>query len=183
MPFAGLLVPALLNMMPSILKQIEKIVDVKIENDKTSINIRKIDISKGHVSLKDFQAVLKSKGLDSIPCEATPNIAYKDCDESEVVEISPIGRIKPNETIHLYYVTSEVIEKSKRMYDDEIRRQQENNQKKAEQWDALKRATNDAAVKVHEASADAKGKVMDMFDKLPSPPWQNKSVDAKDGVS
>jgi hypothetical protein len=116
----------------------EKILTDKIEESKHLIEIPRIISSDGYVKLEEAKRYIESAGLKAGEAIAKENAALKDCSAFDVVGRSDKQkkRVPPGTRIILYYVTQEVIEKSKRLFIEAEKQKAEEKRKKIEQMES-----------------------------------------------
>ena len=107
----------------------------KAEENKALVEIPEIYSSDFRLKLKDAMDWLKEDGLNAAPVIVQPNIKFKDCSDLEIVGTNyKLGKkVKPGTRIILKYVTTDVIEDSRKLFDESERQKAEAKQKKAEQ--------------------------------------------------
>jgi hypothetical protein len=91
----------------------------KIEENKKLIEIPQVVFSEGYIKLDEAKREMEAAGLDFRELAARENAAYKDCSDFDIVGTNYKDRQKvpPGTRVVLYYVTAEVIEKSKRLFE------------------------------------------------------------------
>jgi len=105
-----------------------------IEKKQTLVEIPVLYSREGRSKLKDAKKWLKDDGLKVGTIVALPNIAFKDFSDLDVVASKP----KPKEKVErgtrilLKYVTSEVIEASRKLFDESEKQKMEMEQQKTE---------------------------------------------------
>jgi len=87
-----------------------------------------------HLKLKAAKRWLKKAGFKVEPIIAQPNVALADCLDLEVVDtnIKPGQKVNPGTRIVVVYVTTKVIEDSRKLFMESQRQKAEIEQKKAE---------------------------------------------------
>lgn len=84
--------------------------------------------------------------------EADPR--YRDCIESQVVDINPSNKIARGDTLQVYYVTNEVIDKSRQLFEENEQQQMmaalKKQEKQFERKDKTKRAVSEIITSVKE---------------------------------
>lgn len=111
------------------------------------------------LKLDEAKELLDSRGLKVLPIEVRLRDAcakYKDCFEYQVVgsDQKPNAKIKPGSTVIVQYVTREVIDESRRIFEEAEQQKaalkQERAVKRAEQMDRAKGAVVDTAGKMRD---------------------------------
>lgn len=91
-----------------------------LEKQKNSIKVPDLK----DVYLDEAILLLKDKlGLNPIPIESKPNLAYVDSIQNAVVYSVPRfgSKVSPGEAIKIYYLTQEIINDSKKLLDKEVK--------------------------------------------------------------
>ena len=116
----------------------------KVDERKTFVEIPEIYSSDYHLKLEDANRWLEEDGFKTEAIVAKPDMAYKDCLEFEVVKTNyKIGqKVKPGTRIILRYVTSEVIDQSRKLYEES-----EKEKAKKDAIKAAKKSEQDAKIK------------------------------------
>lgn len=108
------------------------------------------------LKLDEAKELLESRGLKALPIEVRLRDAcakYKDCFELQVVgsDRKPNSKVKPGDTVIVQYVTQEVIDESRRIFEEAEQQKaalkQERAVKRAEQMERAKSVANDTAAK------------------------------------
>lgn len=108
------------------------------------------------LKLDEAKELLESRGLKALPIEVRLRdacVKYKDCFELQVVgsDRKPNSKLKPGDTVIVQYVTQEVIDESRRIFEEAEQQKtalkQERAVKRAEQMERAKAAAGDAAAK------------------------------------
>lgn len=109
------------------------------------------------LKLDEAKELLESRGLKALPIEVRLRdacVKYKDCFELQVVgsDCKPNSKLKPGDTVIVQYVTQEVIDESRRIFEETERQKaslkQERAIKRAEQIGRAKVAVADTADKM-----------------------------------
>lgn len=116
------------------------------------------------LKLDEAKELLDSRGLKVLPIEVRLRDAcakYKDCFEYQVVgsDQKPNAKVRPGGTVIVQYVTQEVIDKSRRIFEEAEQRKAALKQERA-----IKRAEQMGRAKV--AVVDTAGKMRDGFGKM-----------------
>lgn len=108
------------------------------------------------LKLDEAKELLESRGLKALSIEVRLRdacVKYKDCFELQVVgsDRKPNSKLKPGDTVIVQYVTQEVINESRRIF-EEVEQQkaalkQERAVKRAEQMERAKAVAGDTAAK------------------------------------
>ena len=108
------------------------------------------------LKLDEAKELLESRGLKALPIEARLRdacVKYKDCFELQVVgsDRKPNSKLKPGDTVIVQYVTQEVINESRRIFEEAEQQKaalkQERAVKRAEQMERAKVVAGDTAAK------------------------------------
>lgn len=108
------------------------------------------------LKLDEAQELLESRGLKALPIEVRLRdacVKYKDCFELQVVgsDRKPNSKLKPGDTVIVQYVTQEVIDESRRIFEEAEKQKaalkQERAVKRAEQMERAKAVAGDTAAK------------------------------------
>lgn len=108
------------------------------------------------LKLDEAKELLESRGLKALPIEVRLRdacVKYKDCFELQVVgsDRKPNSKLKPGDTIIVQYVTKEVIDESRRIFEEaeqeKVALKQERAVKRAEQMERAKAVAGDTAAK------------------------------------
>ena len=108
------------------------------------------------LKLDEAKELLESRGLKALPIEVRLRdacVKYKDCFELQVVgsDRKPNSKLKPGDTVIVQYVTQEVIDESRRIFEEAEKQKaalkQERAVKRAEQMERAKAVAGDTAVK------------------------------------
>lgn len=108
------------------------------------------------LKLDEAKELLESRGLKALPIEVRLRDAcakYKDCFELQVVgsDRKPNSKLKPGNTVIVQYVTQEVIDESRRIFEEAEQQKaalkQERVVKRAEQMERAKAVAGDTAAK------------------------------------
>lgn len=108
------------------------------------------------LKLDEAKELLESRGLKALPIEVRLRDAcpkYKDCFELQVVgsDRKPNSKLKPGDTVIVQYVTQEVINESRRIFEEAEQQKaalkQERAVKRAEQVERAKAVAGDTAAK------------------------------------
>lgn len=108
------------------------------------------------LKLDEAKELLESRGLKALPIEVRLRDAsskYKDCFDFQVVgsDQKPNSKIKPGDTVIVQYVTQEVIDESRRIFEEAEQQKaalkQERAVKRAEQIERAKIVAGDTAAK------------------------------------
>ena len=108
------------------------------------------------LKLDEAKELLESRGLKALPIEVRLRDAsskYKDCFDLQVVgsDQKPNSKIKPGDTVIVQYVTQEVIDESRRIFEEAEQQKaalkQERAVKRAEQIERAKIVAGDTAAK------------------------------------
>lgn len=109
------------------------------------------------LKLDEAKELLESRGLKALSIEVRLRdacVKYKDCFELQVVgsDRKPNSKLKPGDTVIVQYVTQEVINESRRIFEEAEQQKaalkQERAVKRAEQMERAKAVTGDTAAKV-----------------------------------
>lgn len=108
------------------------------------------------LKLDEAKELLDSRGLKALPIEVRFRdacVKYKDCFELQVVgsDRKPNSKLKPGDTVIVQYVTQEVIDESRRIFEETEQQKaalkQERAIKRAEQVECAKAVAGDTAAK------------------------------------
>lgn len=108
------------------------------------------------LKLDEAKELLESRGLKGLPIEVRLRdacVKYKDCFEFQVVgsDRKPNSKLKPGDTVIVQYVTQEVIDESRRIFEEAEKQKaalkQERAVKRAEQMERAKAVAGDTAAK------------------------------------
>jgi hypothetical protein len=108
------------------------------------------------LKLDEAKELLESRGLKALPIEVRLRdacVKYKDCFELQVVgsDRKPNSKLKPGDTVIVQYVTQEVIDESRRIFEEAEKQKaalkQERAVKRAEQMERAKAVAGDTAAK------------------------------------
>lgn len=108
------------------------------------------------LKLDEAKELLESRGLKGLPIEVRLRdacVKYKDCFELQVVgsDRKPNSKLKPGDTVIVQYVTQEVIDESRRIFEEAEKQKaalkQERAVKRAEQMERAKAVAGDTAAK------------------------------------
>lgn len=108
------------------------------------------------LKLDEAKELLESRGLKTLPIEVRLQDAcakYKDCFEFQVVgsDRKPNSKLKPGNTVIVQYVTHEVIDESRRIFEEAEQKKaalkQERAVKRLEQMERAKAVAGDTAAK------------------------------------
>lgn len=108
------------------------------------------------LKLDEAKELLESRGLKALPIEVRLRdacVKYKDCFELQVVgsDRKPNSKLKPGDTVIVQYVTQEVINESRRIFEEAEQQKaalkQERAVKRAEQMERAKAVAGDTAAK------------------------------------
>lgn len=108
------------------------------------------------LKLDEAKEFLESRGLKALPIEVRLRdacVKYKDCFELQVVgsDRKPNSKLKPGDTVIVQYVTQEVIDESRRIFEEAEKQKaalkQERAVKRAEQMERAKTVAGDTAAK------------------------------------
>lgn len=109
------------------------------------------------LKLDEAKELLESRGLKALSIEVRLRdacVKYKDCFELQVVgsDRKPNSKLKPGDTVIVQYVTQEVINESRRIFEEAEQQKaalkQERAVKRAEQMERAKAVAGDTAAKV-----------------------------------
>lgn len=97
-----------------------KAIAKKSEERGSLVEVAEVYSDSYHVDVEDAKRWLEEDGLRAETVLALPDIAYKDCRESEVVASNfKLGeKVKPGTRIILIYVTAEVIGASRLLFEE-----------------------------------------------------------------
>ena len=97
-----------------------KIYAKKMEERASLIKVAEVHSSDYRLSLEDAKRWLEEDGLKAEGVVVAPDIAYKDYSDMEVVatNFKLNQKVKPGTRIILKYVTKDVIEASRKMFDE-----------------------------------------------------------------
>ena len=113
-------------------------------------------IDRFPLKLDEAKELLDSRGLKALPIEVRFRdacVKYKDCFELQVVgsDRKPNSKLKPGDTVIVQYVTQEVIDESRRIFEETEQQKaalkQERAIKRAEQVERAKAVAGDTAAK------------------------------------
>lgn len=108
------------------------------------------------LKLDEAKELLESRGLKALSIEVRLRdacVKYKDCFELQVVgsDRKPNSKLKPGDTVIVQYVTQEVIDESRRIFEEAEQQKaalkQERAVKRAEQMERAKAVAGDTAAK------------------------------------
>lgn len=108
------------------------------------------------LKLDEAKELLESRGLKALPIEVRLRdacVKYKDCFELQVVgsDCKPNSKLKSGDTVIVQYVTQEVIDESRRIFEETKQQKaalkQERAIKRAEQMERAKAVAGDTAAK------------------------------------
>ena len=108
------------------------------------------------LKLDEAKELLESRGLKALPIEVRLRdacVKYKDCFELQVVgsDRKPNSKLKPGDTVIVQYVTQEVIDESRQIFEEAEKQKaalkQERAGKRAEQMERAKAVAGDTAAK------------------------------------
>lgn len=108
------------------------------------------------LKLDEAKELLESRGLKGLPIEVRLRdacVKYKDCFEFQVVgsDRKPNSKLKPGDMVIVQYVTQEVIDESRRIFEEAEKQKaalkQERAVKRAEQMERAKAVAGDTAAK------------------------------------
>lgn len=108
------------------------------------------------LKLDEAKELLESRGLKALSIEVRLRdacVKYKDCFELQVVgsDRKPNSKLKPDDTVIVQYVTQEVINESRRIFEEAEQQKaalkQERAVKRAEQMERAKAVAGDTAAK------------------------------------
>lgn len=108
------------------------------------------------LKLDEAKELLESRGLKALSIEVRLRdacVKYKDCFELQVVgsDRKPNSKLKPGDTVIVQYVTQEVINESRRIFEEAEKQKaalkQERAVKRAEQMERAKAVAGDTAAK------------------------------------
>jgi hypothetical protein len=108
------------------------------------------------LKLDEAKELLESRGLKALSIEVRLRdacVKYKDCFELQVVgsDRNPNSKLKPGDTVIVQYVTQEVINESRRIFEEAEQQKaalkQERAVKRAEQMERAKAVAGDTAAK------------------------------------
>lgn len=108
------------------------------------------------LKLDEAKELLESRGLKALPIEVRLRdacVKYKDCFELQVVgsDRKPNSKLKPGDTVIVQYVTQEVIDESRQIFEEAEKQKaalkQERAVKRAEQMERAKAVAGDTAAK------------------------------------
>lgn len=139
-----------------------------VDEQRNKIDISGLlhDKTGHHKNLSEAKECLKNKNIDILEfpiklSEADPK--FKDCFEFQVVDMYPKNRIDPGETLHLYYVTSDVIERSKQLFDEQEKQKEKIRSEKQEKRLERKERINKKVSNVVDTTQREIKKVSDAF--------------------
>lgn len=116
----------------------------------------KLCSKKFPLKLDEAKELLESRGLKALSIEVRLRdacVKYKDCFELQVVgsDRKPNSKLKPGDTVIVQYVTQEVINESRRIFEEAEQQKaalkQERAVKRAEQMERAKTVAGDTAAK------------------------------------
>ena len=127
-----------------------KVYAKKTEEKDSLIEIPEIYTSDYRLKLDDAKRWLEEDGLKVEGVVVQPDIAFKDCSDFEVIATNyKLGKkVKSGTRIILKYVTSEVIETSKKLFEDSEKKKLEAEREKAEKRKELAEATKQKSKEV-----------------------------------
>jgi len=128
----------------------------KAEEKDSLVEIAELYSDDYRVKLEDAKRWLEEDGLKVEAVIVKPDIAYKDCLDLEVVatNFELKQKVKPGTRIILKYVTSEIIDASKMLFEESERQKADEKQLKAEQTAMKKESINKAVTSVKSGLSD-----------------------------
>jgi len=150
------------QLAPEVLNCVKKFGGEIIEKQKKRIKIS--DLKDVHID--QALRVLKDEHLTPTPAIAKPSIAYADESENVVMYSEPKfgSRVNPGTTVKVYYLTQEVIDKSKELLGKEVQEF---------------KVPRVIGLNIYEAREDLEGLGLKVSEKLETP--NLKFVDKEDG--
>ena len=91
------------------------------------IEVPKLKGKKASISLDDHLATLKEIGLKPKKALIKPDSKYRKYSDMEVIYTEPKGgkKVNPGSIIYVYYITENIIDKSKKLYEKEKQKQEQ----------------------------------------------------------
>lgn len=158
---------ALTILQPAV-SAVAKTVKEKADERKEFVDIPEL-YSKGlPIKLDRAKLLLEDCGLKVEPVEVRDvNVQYKDCFDLQVVGSKPKHKqkVKPGTLVYLKYVTSNIIEESRKLFDESEKRKTEVKlekiNKQLEQKEKTKKMVNDVMTSIQQSAIDITGKTKD----------------------
>lgn len=136
-------------------------INEKIEDNKTLIEIPELYSKDFILTLEEATRWLEEDGLKVRSVVAKPDINYKDCKDTQVVDSNPKlkQKVKPGTRVILQYVTTEVIEDSKKLFNESEKLKADKADKKAAQAAKNKETLNEAVANVKQSVENVISKI------------------------
>ena len=123
-----------------------------MNNMEQKIDVSDICAKDGHptslAEAKDYLERINVKSMEFPIKYSEADPKYRNCIDNQVVDVRPRGRVAADDTLRLYYVTQDVIDRSKELFEEEQARlkiqAEEKEAKRAEQKAKTKAATAEA---------------------------------------
>ena len=157
----GLAAEVLQQVTPILIEYFKnKTIDAPPKEKESLVEVPKVDIKEVFITVDDAVKLFKEHDLKPSKQLVHPAIKYKDCTDGEVVRIgSKQGKVKVGTYVSVKYVTSEVIEKSQKLYEESERKKEEKIKLKADQAESKKK-------KLQETSENVKQTIKEFVPKL-----------------
>ena len=132
-----------------------------VDERKSLVEVPEVYAADYRLKLDDAKRWLEEDGLKVEAVVVQPDIAFKDCSDLEVVATNYTSKqkVKPGTRIVLKYVTSEVIDASRKLFEEsekkKVEEQAEKAKKKAEQNAKIKQNLGNAAAKIQHGADKA----------------------------
>lgn len=157
---AGVIIGAVAEVVPAVIN----VINDRLPKDKTtvpddSVPMPEICSKKFPLKLSEATTLLESRGLKVLPIEVRlrdAGVKYKDYFDSQVIAANckAGAKLKIGDTVVVQYVTQEVIDEGRRIFEETERQKaalkQERVIKRAEQMDRAKVAVADTAGKMRD---------------------------------
>ena len=131
-PVAAAAVVPVVKIVPVVTDYVIDKINEKKEADKNLVKVPDLYLKNSRMSIEEAKDAMERKGLKVILNDINkPNIKYKDCVDLQVVKIHPKcnQKVELGSHIIIKYVTSDVIEKSKKLFDEIERKKAEKKEK------------------------------------------------------
>lgn len=149
-----------------------------IEDRKSLVSISDIHSEDYQLKLDDAKRWLEEDGLRVETVVVHPNPIFKDCSDMEVVgtNYKQKQRLKPGTRVILKCVTDDVIEASKKLFEEAERKKAADEQKKAEKKAEQAQQREEQIIKAKEKFGDAAAAVQKSAETIKSKIVKDKSI-------
>ncbi len=139
---------------PAIVDQAGKIIEKRLNSQKEKVVVPELYGKDFHISLENGIDRLEKNGFETLTSIVIPNSIYRNYKPNVIVRTKPKAKTKVDfgTLVHVLYITSEVIEESRLLYEKELEdkknRKRENDLKMAERKDKTQAIINSAFEKI-----------------------------------